>query len=143
MSGLSGKWNGDPGRYFVGEFGAFNYTHVYAIAPRGGGCIKFGRAMNVKRRFSGIQTGSPVKLVLLGSVFVPWEVEPAIHDYLKEHHSHGEWFLPTVRVTEISDLIAAGNAKGLIVALSLYRFIPRHERVKEEFEERMNGPRSV
>lgn len=65
-------------------------------------------ALNVKRRLSGLQTGSPVKLVLLGSVFVPWEVEPEIHSYLKEHRSHGEWFYPTVQVTKISDYIAAG-----------------------------------
>lgn len=146
MTQITGSWRKDRqklGRYHVGEFGPFHYTHVYAIAPRGGGCIKFGRALNVKSRFSGIQTGSPVKLVLLGSVFVPWEVEPEIHDYLKEHRSHGEWFLPTVRVTTISDHIAAGNAKALITELSLYRFLPRQERVKEEFEERMSGPRSI
>jgi hypothetical protein len=143
MSNSTRQFDVKPvGRYFVGEFGANHYTHVYAIAPRGGGCIKFGRAMNVKSRFSGIQTGSPVKLVLLGSVFVPSDVEPEIHDYLKEHHSHGEWFLPTVLVTKVSDYIAAGDAKGLITELALYRFLPRHERVQEEFEERMSGPRS-
>lgn len=146
MTNVTGKWNVDPpGRYHVGEFGRFHYTHVYAVTPLGGGgCIKFGRATNVKSRFSGIQTGSPVKLVLLGSVFVPWEVEPEIHGYLKEHRSHGEWFLPTVLVTKVADYIAAGDARGLIVELSLYRFIPKHEREKEEFEERMNsGPRSL
>lgn len=139
--------NWDPkkyGRYFVGPFGQAYYCHVYAITPRGGGeCIKFGRATDVKRRFSGIQTGSPVKLVLLGSVFVPGEVEPFIHDYLKDHRSHGEWFYPTVLVNKVADYIAAGDARGLIVELGLYRFIPRHEREKEEFEERMSGPRSL
>jgi hypothetical protein len=144
MSNVTGRLNASPpGRYHVGEFGPFHYTHVYAIAPLGGGCIKFGRAANVKSRFSGIQTGSPVKLALLGSVFVPWEVEPEIHGYLKEHRSHGEWFLPTVLVTTVSDYIAAGDARGLIAHLSLYRFIPRREREKEEFEERMSGPRSL
>jgi hypothetical protein len=132
-----------PGRFCVGEFGPFHYSHVYAIAPRGGGCIKFGHSLNVKSRFSGIQTGSPVKLVLLGSVYVPWEVEPEIHEYLREHRSHGEWFLPTVRVTEISDIIAARNGRALIEKLSLYRFISRHESDKREFEERMSGPRSL
>jgi hypothetical protein len=141
----SGRW--DPkknGRYFVGEFGPGYYTHIYAITPLGGGgCIKFGRATNVKSRFSGVQTGSPVKLTLLGSVFVPGEVESCIHDYLKDHRSHGEWFYPTVLATKVADIIAAGNAKELIAELSLYRFLPRHERVKEEFEERMSGPRSL
>lgn len=132
------------GRYFFGEFGPAYYNHVYAITPLGGGeCIKFGRATNVKSRFSSIQTGSPVKLVLLGSVFVPGEVEPLIHDYLKDHRSHGEWFYPTVLVTKVADFIAAGDAKGLLLEIGLYRFLPGHDRAKEEFEERMSGPRSM
>lgn len=143
----TGRINFDPtryGRYVAGEFGKAYYSHVYAITPRGGGeCVKFGRATNVKSRFSGIQTGSPVRLVLLGSVFVPGEVEAYIHDYLKEHRSHGEWFYPTVLVTKVADYIAAGDAKGLIAELSLYRFMPNRDRDKEEFEERMSGPRSL
>ena len=144
MQIASGKWAHKKrlGRFFVGEFGPGHYSHIYAIAPRGGGCIKFGRATNVKSRFSGIQTGSPVKLVLLGSVFVPGEVELSIHNHLKDHRSHGEWFLPTVLVTAVSDLIAAGNAKALIEELGLYALIPKVELEKRYFDERMTGARS-
>lgn len=138
---LAGKWQRKKfsGRYFVGEFGAHHYTHVYAVQPIGGGNIKFGQALNVKSRFSGIQTGSPVRLRLLGSVYVPEPVEAEIHDHLKEHRSHGEWFFDNPLVLKIAGLIAAGDAKGLVVELSLFRFIPEGDRVRINFTERMSG----
>lgn len=132
------------GRYFVGDFGPGHYIHVYAIAPKGGGAVKFGRAIDVKKRFSSIQTGSPVKLEMLGSVFVPVAVETEIHAYLKEHRSHGEWFYPTVLVMELASLIAARDAKGLITKLSLYRLLPVADAEQSNYEHRMNvGERSI
>jgi hypothetical protein len=56
---LAGRWGQHlVGRHFVGEFGPSHYIHVYAIAPKGGGMVKFGRAMDVKKRFSSIQTAT-------------------------------------------------------------------------------------
>jgi hypothetical protein len=135
----AGKWQRKKfsGRYFVGEFGAYHYTHIYAVQPLGGGNIKFGQALNVKSRFSGIQTGSPVRLRLLGSVYVPEPVEAEIHDYLKDHRSHGEWFFDNPLVLKVAGLISTGDAKGLIVELSLFRFIPEGDRVRINFSERM------
>lgn len=127
------------GRYFIGDFGPNHYIHVYAVQPIGGGNIKFGKALNVKSRFSGIQTGSPVRLELLGDVYVPEPVEAEIHDFLKDHHSHGEWFFPNPEVLTVAELIAARNAKGLMLELSLYRFLPPHERERENFERAMNA----
>lgn len=132
------------GRYFVGDFGPGHYIHVYAIAPKGGGTVKFGRALDVKKRFSSIQTGSPVKLEILGSVFVPTAVETEIHGYLKDHQSHGEWFLPTVRVMEIANFIAVGDAHGLVKQLGLYKLLPQAEAEQSNFEHRMaTGPRRL
>lgn len=145
MSRIAGRWDRTPaGRYFNGEFGPAHYIHVYAIEPKGGGCVKFGRAINVKSRFSSIQTGSPVKLVLLGSVFVPGDVETEIHTYLKDHKSHGEWFYPTVLVKQVAALIEKRDAKGLLAEIGLYRWIPSREREQQNIEERLSsGPRSL
>lgn len=112
------------GRFFCGEFGPRQYIHVYAICPRGGGNIKFGQALNVKRRFSGIQTGSPVPLVVLGSVYVPTDTEPHIHDHLRADRSHGEWFLPTKEVLAVADLIVNDQKADLLRRIGLSRLLP-------------------
>lgn len=126
------------GRYFVGEFGAYHYSHIYAVQPAHGGLIKFGQALNVKSRLSGLQTGSPVKLKLLGSVWVPELVEAEVHDYLKDHRSHGEWFFDNPDVVKVASLIRDGKAKDLMIELALYRFIPNDEREKINFDQVMN-----
>lgn len=127
-----------PGRFFYGEFGARHYTHIYAVGPKGGGCIKFGRAKNVKSRFSGIQTGSPVKLEIIGSSLLPVEVEDGIHDHLADHHSHGEWFLPTMKVVAIAELIRDKKHVELLTRIGLYKILPDHVVSSQNFAERMD-----
>lgn len=128
------------GRFFYGEFGGRHYTHIYAVEPVDGGNIKFGRATNVKSRFSGIQTGSPVKLRLLGSALLPVEVELAIHQHLEADHSHGEWFLPTGATRKVADLLASGQTRELVELLGLYKLLPNAFVDRISFDERMNAP---
>ena len=128
------------GRFFIGDFGPRQYIHVYAICPKDGGNVKFGQALNVKTRFSGIQTGSPVKLELMGSVYVPTDTEPYIHDHLRNDRSHGEWFLPTTEVLAVADLIVANDTFGLLGRIGLSRLLPAHIREKIIFEDRMRAP---
>lgn len=52
--------------------------------------VKIGYATNVRARFSAIQSGCPVKLVLLG--VLEGNHESALHDRFASYHHHGEWF---------------------------------------------------
>ena len=127
------------GRFFVGEFGPRQYIHVYAIRPKDGGNIKFGQALNVKSRFSGIQVGSPVKLELMGSVYVPTDTEAYIHEHLRDDKSHGEWFLPTTEVLHVAGLIVSGDKLGLIARIGLSRLLPDDVRQKINSDEVIAG----
>lgn len=64
---------------------------LYAVA--GADLVKIGITVGlIKQRLACLQTGSPVKLKLLGFVECPARLEKSIHGLLFQHHSHGEWF---------------------------------------------------
>jgi hypothetical protein len=96
-----------------GPFGFRYYTIVYAISAPGSGRIKIGRTLNIDRRFSSLSTASPLPLELLGHCWLPDDAEADLHKYLEDDHSHGEWFIATIKVQEIAALIAAGNVREL------------------------------
>ena len=128
------------GRFFRGDFGDTLYSHIYAIGPKDGGNIKFGQALNVKSRLSSIQTGSPVRLKLYGTVYVPSDAEFAIHEHLARDRSHGEWFYPTVETMKLVALIAAGNGAELLRTVGLFKYLPSAFVKHSNFEDNMLSP---
>ena len=67
---------------------------VYFIQARTGGPVKIGFAVDLSRRLSELQVGSPVLLRLLGSFAGTRADEAALHEKLATFRSHGEWFVP-------------------------------------------------
>jgi hypothetical protein len=134
------KSSGQLGRFFRGDFGHTYYSHIYAIGPKDGGNIKFGQATNVNSRLSSIQTGSPVRLKLHGTVYLPFDTEFAIHEHLKDHRSHGEWFYPTMETMRILDLIRTKQPAELLRAIGLFKYLPESFVQKVNFEENMALP---
>lgn len=67
--------------------------------------VKFGRSKSPKRRFSGIQGGSPVKLGLGACVFGGEELERLIHAACSNERLHGEWFRLAGTAEKIFDLM--------------------------------------
>lgn len=128
------------GRFFRGDFGHTYYSHIYAIGPKDGGNIKFGQALNVKSRFSSIQTGSPVRLKLHGTVYLPSDTEFAIHAHLANVRSHGEWFYPTVNTMAIVEMIVSGKHVDLLNRVGLFKYIPESEAQRIVFEDGMATP---
>jgi hypothetical protein len=108
-----------------GPFGSVYCAQVYAI--RGPERIKFGRTMNVARRFPQIQCMSPVPVELLGSVWMPDDAEAYIHDYLKEDRSHGEWFYVTEKSRGLAAFIAAGDVVNLAREIGLGWRLPEYK----------------
>lgn len=74
--------------------------YVYAIQREAGGPIKIGKAVNVKARLAGLQTGTHEKLVILREWSRPKGdgvlVERMSHSFLDEHRVGGEWFAVTL-----------------------------------------------
>jgi len=69
-------------------------TVLYLVQAEQLGHVKIGFTNRISSRFASMQTGSPDKLVLLGTIKTP---EPRLleiewHSRFAHLHSHGEWF---------------------------------------------------
>lgn len=81
-------------------------SRVYAIAPVGGGPVKFGITRRpVVSRLRNLQVGSPFRLVVRAAVEAPDSFERWLHAALSPDLSHGEWFRDTARVRAIVALM--------------------------------------
>lgn len=71
-------------------------TWIYLIGTMGSvGPVKIGIAANPSRRLFGLQSGSPVPLIIHHAVEVgvtAHDFEHLLHQSLAAKHSHGEWF---------------------------------------------------
>lgn len=65
---------------------------VYFIQAEAGGLIKIGFATDVTGRLDTLQTGSPVKLVVVGSMPGVIQDESGLHERFAHLRRHGEWF---------------------------------------------------
>jgi hypothetical protein len=110
-----------------GPFGRRYYTNIYAIDAKSIGRIKFGKTLNVAKRFSGLCTSAPCELVLIGHCLLPDDAEIAIFEYLKADRLHGEWFAATEAVRGMAALVASRDIERLAQELELTWMI-REER---------------
>ena len=67
---------------------------IYFVQSHSGGPVKIGFASNVRARLGELQVGSPVRLRVLGKCSGTIEDERKLHQELKGHKVHGEWFWP-------------------------------------------------
>lgn len=94
---------------------------IYFIQAEGVGHIKIGFTDKDDAiiRLAELQVGSPVKLVLLGTIPGTMQDETDLHRRFASAHVIGEWFKP---VPELMDLIAPGSRLGCgKVAVQEYR----------------------
>lgn len=64
---------------------------VYFITFEGGP-IKIGKALDVKKRLSALQTSSPETLFVLGAISGGSEMEASLHKQFSHLRLRGEWF---------------------------------------------------
>lgn len=88
---------------------------VYFVQARDGGAIKIGHTIDLEQRFRALQTGSPVDLVLLGSVEGDGKLEKELHYDLRADRVRGEWFRPSEAV--LARMAQLGVAEGRRVVL--------------------------
>jgi len=68
----------------------------FARAADGSGPIKIGSASDVERRLRELQTGSPVRLHLVGVVARGGaQLELGLHRRFADLRQHGEWYAPS------------------------------------------------
>lgn len=103
----------------AGPFGRRAYTIIYAIDAPDIGRLKFGRTLNIDRRFRGLSNASPAPLVLVGYDWLPDETEAAIFHFLREDRCHGEWFHRTAAVRGLAALIAAKRHRQVAEILGM------------------------
>jgi len=72
---------------------------TYFIQSENGGPIKIGYTrQDPNQRLKDLQTGSPVKLKLLGAI--KGNKEAMLHHKFIEERSHGEWFEPSTKLVD-------------------------------------------
>lgn len=80
-----------------------NSPVVYLVHAKGTDLYKIGKAVDVGKRISDLQTSSPYKLVILA--VVEGTREKDLHARYKQFRQHGEWFcLPDSAVAEILEM---------------------------------------
>jgi hypothetical protein len=85
---------------------------LYAV--EGASLVKIGiTAGEITRRMFALQTGSPVRLKLLGFVDCSPALESAVHGVLRTFNSHGEWFKREGRALEVESMIVQKDVAGL------------------------------
>lgn len=88
------------GRYYKRSFKPLAGT--YFVQAREGGLIKIGKATSLLQRFSGLQTGSPKPLCILGFI-EGVENEAKLHKRFAQFRMQGEWFLPAEALLKYID----------------------------------------
>lgn len=76
---------------------------VYLIGADGVSRVKIGKSDDPKKRLSGMQTGSPVRLVLLALIDCGKDAsgtEQMLHEKFRDNHTGGEWFDATPEIIQ-------------------------------------------
>lgn len=127
-----------------GFFGARYYAIVYAILAPEVRRIKIGRTLDMKARLATLNGASPIKLQLIGHLWMPDDTEAYIHDYLKDDRSHCEWFFATEKVRSVAALIGGerhqflADEVGLSGLLKCQSFSSETRNAMEEEHSRWN-----
>ena len=91
----------------------------YVYAVDGNGLVKFGKAIDVQARLASLQVGSPVDLVLIGSVLGPRNLEGRVHAWAAPHHHRGEWFKRESDIERMVDCIRRGSLDDVLALLKI------------------------
>ena len=109
------RWCVCHNRYDPREARADRET-VYIVGNLEHGYVKVGFSIGASSRLDTLQTASPFPLKTIATLRAPMRVERAIHRYLRESHSHREWFRVTPHVQALIDLAVSGRLQDLVTA---------------------------
>lgn len=87
---------------------------IYFIKAVNSGAIKIGVSNDPRRRLDTMQTGSAEPLELLGVLPGQFEEERRLHEMLKRHRIHGEWFRGDAELGAAVERLLRPSIKELI-----------------------------
>jgi len=96
---FSGKQILDRYRYHTGKDKSVAESVVYFIQSGEEGLIKIGSSTDLINRIITLQIGNPCELKLRESIKGNWEKEKEIQNKFQHIKYRGEWFFPTVELT--------------------------------------------
>ena len=67
-------------------------SFLYFIEAKNTGYIKIGRSVNPQQRLAQLSTGSPVELIILGTISGGSNLEAELHRRFETLREKGEWF---------------------------------------------------
>ena len=67
-------------------------TFLYFICDENAQYLKIGISKDPEDRLKNIQTGNPLKLILLLKFYATPQIENKLHSALKKHQLSGEWY---------------------------------------------------
>jgi hypothetical protein len=94
--GTKPRWTGpqcDPEWLRGAAAGDASAWITYVVRAGNDGHVKIGRSRNLEKRLETLQTGTPVRLLVLHEI--AGDHEKALHAACAEHRLQGEWFAPT------------------------------------------------
>lgn len=92
----------------------YSLVTVYFIAAPDVAMIKIGKTIDLKKRFATLKTMSPVPLQIACHIDYDESLEYRIHQHLKAHRSHGEWFHATKDVVDFMRGYCDGGVQWVV-----------------------------
>jgi len=88
----AGDWGVSPEGYYSKFFNYYSRFFLYFICDEDSKYLKIGISKEPEERIKALQTGCPLKLILLLKFYGTQEIETKLHDELKEYRLRGEWY---------------------------------------------------
>lgn len=88
-----------------------NKGWIYFVQAGAGGPIKIGWTVDPQKRLEQLQTGSHIRLFILGAIEGSTAGESTLHKRWSEYRIRGEWF---EAAPEIIDFVMANRHQGFV-----------------------------
>lgn len=104
---------------------AMRYSvHIYFIYAEGTNLVKIGKSRRPMKRVKDMQVGSASPLRVLLSFRANHKTEVMLHELLRPHWSHGEWFRLDPPVLKVLEIAADHGNVGIFRLLGLIQGDP-------------------
>jgi transcriptional regulator of acetoin/glycerol metabolism len=101
---------------------------IYFIQQGIDGPVKIGFTENIEKRISSLQTASPHKLRLIGSIDGDAEKERQLHNFFSAYRLAGEWFSPDRTMFDYIFMAVTGCNASAHAGINLREEVARTER---------------
>lgn len=80
----------------------YRTCQTYFVVSADANMLKIGQTKNLKKRLAALQGASPVPLEVRANVPFTERLEGALHEALAKHRHHGEWFVYSDELVELT-----------------------------------------